>query len=646
MNITINNVKTFLLTLIVLQFFAFQVFSVNPGSPESKYKAVQTKLQTGWGTFNHKSVLSHVLLPEGFAMNIGIKLHQNNVDNYLKEAFISSRGNRPEKITPEYKAYDGSYSELTVEWNGVKFRIESATTEDQNLALLLTPIQNPENIPSVILETGMLWNHSGSLEVDGKTIEVKTKNRNLTVRTTGILEKEYLANTSPYLAVKFDQAVAFYTGETKSIEQIKKLVATRRIELEKKFLKYGELAPTYQAIQSVVGWNVIYDASKNRVIFPVSRLWNDNFGGQSVLFDWDTYFGAWMASMESKELAYANAVEITKSITPGGFIPNFSGSYGSASFDRSQPPVGSLIFKELYHKFQDKWLLEYVYDDLLKWNRWWPKNRDNKGLLCWGSSPVELPLKSDFATNEWQGAAYESGLDNSPMYDKVPFNKQTHMLELADAGLMGLYVMDCDNLAEIATILGRFEDAKELKDRGMYYRKNLSQLWDEKAGIYKNKRTDTGEFSSRLSPTNFYPLLAKAPIQAQAERMIKEHLLNPAEFYGQWMMPSIAMNDPAFKDQDYWRGRIWGPMNFLVYLGLRNYDLPEARQILSEKSKRLMMENVKLNGYIYENYNAITGNVNDPAEAKRMGDNYYHWGALLGFIGLMDKVLIETNGTN
>ncbi|NEW84664.1 MAG: hypothetical protein GZ094_20175 [Mariniphaga sp.] len=315
--------KNFISVLIFSLILSGSTLAINPESPEAKYKAVQSKLQTGWGTFNHKSVLSHVLLPEGFAMNIGIKLHQNNADNYLKEAFISSRGNRPEKITPGFKAYDGSYSDLTVEWNGVKFRIESATTENQDLALLVTPIQNPENIPSVVLETGMLWNYPGNLEMNGNTIEAKTKNRKLIVRTTGAIEKEFLANTSPYLAVKFDRPIAYYTGEPKSIDQIKEIVAKRRTELETKFSKYGALSATYQAIQSVVGWNVIYDASNERVIFPVSRLWNDNFGGQYVLFDWDTYFGAWMASMESKELAYANAVEITKAITPGGFIINF-----------------------------------------------------------------------------------------------------------------------------------------------------------------------------------------------------------------------------------------------------------------------------------------------------------------------------------
>ncbi|MGV8877726.1 MAG: MGH1-like glycoside hydrolase domain-containing protein [Sphingobacteriaceae bacterium] len=176
----------------------------------------------------------------------------------------------------------------------------------------------------------------------------------------------------------------------------------------------------------------------------------------------------------------------------------------------------------MYRKFQDKWLLEYLYNELLRWNRWCSKNRDNDGLLCWGTSVVEPPLKSDFATNNWQGAAYESGLDNSSINDDVLFNKQTYILELADAGLMGLNVIDCDALADISMTLGKTEEAKELTGRVAYCRKNLAKLWDEKAGTYKNKRADTKVFSNRLSPTHFYPMLAKAPTQAQTVRMAKE----------------------------------------------------------------------------------------------------------------------------
>ena len=60
--------------------------------------------------------------------------------------------------------------------------------------------------------------------------------------------------------------------------------------------------------------------------------------------------------------------------------------------------------------------------------------------------------------------------------------------------------------------------------------------------------------------------------------MVDEFFYNPRKFWGDWIMPSISRDDPAYADQMYWRGRIWAPMNFLVYLGLRNYPLAQARR--------------------------------------------------------------------
>jgi hypothetical protein len=54
----------------------------------------------------------------------------------------------------------------------------------------------------------------------------------------------------------------------------------------------------------------------------------------------------------------------------------------------------------------------------------------------------------------------------------------------------------------------------------------LSTLWNDLTGIFLNKDLHTGEFSHRLSPASFYPLLAHAATPQQAERMFKEHLLN------------------------------------------------------------------------------------------------------------------------
>jgi putative isomerase len=238
----------------------------------------------------------------------------------------------------------------------------------------------------------------------------------------------------------------------------------------------------------------------------------------------------------------------------------------------------------------------------------------------------------DGTVHNFQAALYESGLDNSPMYDGVPFNPRTNLLEISDVGLNALYVADCRALEEMAGILGRDVDRRELHGRGDKYAAALGTLWDEKTGMYLNRRTDTGEASSRLSPTHFYPLIAKVPTQEQARRMIQEHYFNPQECHGEWMLPSIARNVPGYGDQEYWRGRIWGPMNFLVYLGLRNYELPDARADLAERSARLLMKSWQSDRAIYENYNANTGAGND----VRSSDAYYHWGALLGVIELLE----------
>ncbi len=89
---------------------------------------------------------------------------------------------------------------------------------------------------------------------------------------------------------------------------------------------------------------------------------------------------------------------------------------------------------------------------------------------------------------------------------------------------------------------------------------------------------------------------------------------------------------PEFKDNDYWRGRIWGPTNYLVYLGLCNYDCADVRRQLAQKSNALLMKDWLKSGYIYENWNATTGEGDDVNNS----DRFYHWGALLSYMSLLE----------
>jgi hypothetical protein len=603
-------------------------------TPQQRYDSLQATLARGWNTWNTQSVLSHVLLPEGLALNICLLDTRITGERYLREAYISQKSKRPETITPGLHAYDGSYTELELEWNNARIRVQSARV-GEDLLLLVTPLQMPGRLPHLVLESGMLWNLPGQVFRKKETLQASLAGRQVTVKGTGILTNDYVPATGPYLSFLLEKPLGIYTGDNRSLQEITQLVERQKAVVELQAKPYGNLADTYQAVQTVMAWNTIYDPVRGKVITPVSRFWNTFFGGNSVLFCWDTYFAAMLASLDNKELAYANAVEVSKAVKQYGMVPNYVGDAGLGSPDRSQPPVGSRVVLDIYRKYGEKWFLELLFDDLLTWNRWWIKHRAINNFLCWGSDSLPPPYNDD-ASNNSQGAAYESGLDNSPMYDKVPFNKQTHLMELADVGLMSLFIMDCQSLAEIALLLGRKEEARELKKREVLFTKSLQSLWDEKQGIFLNRRTDTGEKSKVLSPTSFYPLLARVASPAQAKRMIKEHYFNPQEFYGEWVIPSTPRNNPTFESQDYWRGRIWGPMNYLVYLGLRNYDLPDARKDLVSKSNALLLKTWRNKRLVHENYHGITGNGLNMEEKINRSDSFYHWGALLGLIPLLD----------
>jgi neutral trehalase len=199
--------------------------------------------------------------------------------------------------------------------------------------------------------------------------------------------------------------------------------------------------------------------------------------------------------------------------------------------------------------------------------------------------------------NEWQGAAFESGLDNSPMYDGIPFDTSRHIMLLADVGLMGLYIKDCKALVELAKITGNTQVVDELLERKELVEKALATMWDEDFGLFLNRHLESGEFSYRISPTNFYALFADSVTEEQKHRIVKEHFYNPQEFWGEWIMPAISRTDPAFGDQTYWRGRIWAPMNYLVYMAMKGAGLDAECKALAEKSEDFVRRTASSTGF-------------------------------------------------
>lgn len=613
-----------------------------PEPRSAQYEQVQKRLAHGWNTWDVHSVATQVLLPEGLAIHVELKHNSTlNGDKFLRDALIGRLEPGAEVVTPGPHAWDGSYTSADFEWKGHTWRIESAHDGD-DLVMLVEPLASKETTalpPTLVFSLDFLWNSPGWTLKHGNVIEVRMGSRSIPVYCA-CPENAQLAAVrhnvpvgGSYFAFDFTAAAGLSTGKGRAIGDIRNIIVRQRNAYEQSLQAAGANAPIYDAIETTLGWDTIYEPEKQRVISPVSRVWSVDWGGY-VLFDWDTFFAATMAGIGDKDLAYANALEILREETPAGFVPNYARAGGWKSFDRSEPPVGAIAVLGLYEKYRDRWFVEDAFTPLLEWNRWWAEHRDVDGYLTWGSDGENRPENLDDRSRGTQfGAVLESGLDNSPMYDGATYDANKHVLEYADVGLMSLYVADCDALAKLADALGKAAEAAELRGRAEKYRVKLKTMWDADAGIFLNRNLHTGEKSMRLSPTNFYPLLAKAATREQARTMVEKHLLNPGEFWGEWVIPSIARNDPAFKDQNYWRGRIWGPMNYLVYLGLRNYELADARRAFAERSYALFAKEWTEKRHVHENYNAIQGTGDDVSNS----DRFYHWGALLGYVQYLEK---------
>lgn len=594
--------------------------------------ALKEKFIKGWNTWNNSNMLSQVRLPSGFGINLGFK--EQVCGNVINEVLVG--GGDKDLLMPRAHAYDNSYTHVEFKWRGIAATIKTATDGD-DVVFLVTPHMEPYWHASLIVQGVSLWNRGNLIRKDGDCIVSEFQGEETRVYITcEDIEEVYAYCYAPYLVASLDGEVGVSSGKRRTLEEIKAIIARGESRWQENKEKYGKNSELYNAIQTCLAWDTTYDPQENMVFTTVSRSWNITSGGY-VLFCWDTFFAANMAAIDNKELAYLNAIAILKKLTPAGFVPNFACGTPTNSWDRSQPPVGSGVVLRIYQKYQEKWFLEEVFEPLYRWNQWFYEHRQTKnGLLAWGSDPYDLATGREFRggiVNAAMGAKFESGLDNSPMYDDVPFDEETHRFLLDDVGLTGLYIEDCRCLSEIAKLLGKSAESELLMRRCHEFEENMEQLWCEEVGMYLNRRTDTNAFSYRMSPTNFYALYSKKVSKEHCERILKEHFYNTEEFYGDYIMPSIARNDPAYPDQDYWRGRIWAPLNFLVYLALNRQNLTDARADLAEKSQNMLLKEWLEKGHIHENYCPNTG---EGCNAYN-SDCFYHWGGLLALMGLMEQ---------
>lgn len=439
------------------------------------------------------------------------------------------------------------------------------------------------------------------------------------------------------------QALSNRITRFKNAESIGAFIEEEAATYEEKRVKLrGPYAGVPEAITNSLHWTVLYQAGNHRLYTPSSRagVLPRPEGGPDhwTILGENSLFNSLGLVLENQKLAVDALRAVLETEYPNGNLPNWRGRFGGTP-DRSQPPVGAFVVLKLFERLGDMDILNHAYPYLQRWHDYWvaPKasglaRRDGNGdgLLEWGSDAELIGMRAPSWEKNATGrmrAGWESGQDDLPNWEDAPFNEQSGTLMLNCVDLNSLYALDAWCLAEIASILGRPLEVERY--RAQYEKTRTlvnSRLWNEKEGFYYDRFWD-GRFSVHKAASAFFPLLARIPDDARAQKMLK-HLLDPKQFWGDYVIPSISRDDPAFRpeSQQSWRGAVRPSTNYLVYQGLKAYGFDVIASEFARKSAEMFMRSWDSFGLSPETFDSLTGEAG--------GQRYQSGGPLAALIAI------------
>lgn len=155
--------------------------------------------------------------------------------------------------------------------------------------------------------------------------------------------------------------------------------------------------------------------------------------------------------------------------------------------------------------------------------------------------------------------------------------------------MMGYSCQARQTLGEICDLLGE-PGGDEWRAKAQAVRDKVRDyLWiDEKDACYD--RDCEGGFMDVLIHNNLRCMYYGVFSQDMADRFVRSHLLNPEEFWTYVPLPSIAVNDPCFRNINFnnWSGQPQGLTYQRAILTLQNYGHHAEIRLLGRKWLRLL----------------------------------------------------------
>jgi glycogen debranching enzyme len=307
------------------------------------------------------------------------------------------------------------------------------------------------------------------------------------------------------------------------------------------------------------------------------------------LWLWDSAMHALAFRHIDPELARNQIRTMLECQLPDGMLPDAVYDEGViAEIDHpikaevTKPPILAWAALKLHETAPDLKFLEDIYIPLVRWNAWWfSMNDDDVDGLVQYNHP------------------YSSGLDDNPLWD--------YGMPVESPDLNTYLCVQMGSLAMMAEFLGMTAEAEMWRRRAKaIVQRMINHFWDEESGLFR--ATHYHKPIPVTTPFNLYPLWTGQLPEDMRSRLIN-HLADPHKFWGEFVLPSVALNDSHYDPNIMWRGPIWVNINYFFIEALHQVGEHDLARELTEKTLNLIMKHPS----IYEYYNSQSGEPPDKA---------------------------------
>lgn len=321
------------------------------------------------------------------------------------------------------------------------------------------------------------------------------------------------------------------------------------------------------------------------------------------VWSWDHCFNAMALTPGHVGLAWDQLLVVADHQDSFGCLPDSINDV-DRQYNFSKPPIHGWTVGEMLRRSAAPPgdVLEALYDSLCRQVGWWLTYRRAEGDLL----PHYLH-------------GNDSGWDNSTMFDKgVP---------LIAPDLAAFLVVSCDELANVATGLGRRDEASRWREQAdRLLAALLDELWRGDRFIALATHAKTPVVCESLIPCMPILLGKRLP-----QPVIDALVASLRRFLTEWGLATEHPASQAYADNGYWRGPIWAPSTYLAVCGLERCGQYELAREVAQRFCRLCA-----NSGFAENFDAVRG--------LPLCDRAYTWTASV-FLLLAEKLFTRNIDT-